>query len=193
MRWAGRPGYLVSAGGRITFTDGEPYFGVALDELADVTRPWYRFGGGVTLRAAGTLCEITFYRPGGTPSPDPSLVDVTLSALGLGVTIATGATHVGCAPWSRGHRHRAEGDEAVAGDSARLRGSHLGIKGSPAVGEGPVVMIDAQRRVSRGERSVTVCPIVRYSHEWRESAARRVSPAHHRKTAVRTCEGSDSV
>jgi hypothetical protein len=79
---------------RITFTDGEPYFDVAFDELTDVTYPWYRFGGGVTLRAAGTLYEITFVRPDGMPSPDPSLVDVALSALGPGVTTATGAAHV---------------------------------------------------------------------------------------------------
>jgi hypothetical protein len=84
----------VGPGGRITFTDGEPYFGVALDELADVTCPWYRFGGGVKLRAAGTLYKITFVRPDGMPSPDPSLVDGALSALGLGLTIATGAAPV---------------------------------------------------------------------------------------------------
>ncbi|MCW0214008.1 MAG: hypothetical protein OJJ54_11675 [Pseudonocardia sp.] len=89
-----RPGYLVSAGGRITFTDGEPHFDVALEEISDVTYPWYWFGGGVKLRAAGTLYKITFVRPNGMPSPDPSLVDAALSALGLGVTIVTGAAHV---------------------------------------------------------------------------------------------------
>ena len=62
-----RPGYLLTAGGRITFIDGEPYFDVAFDELTDVTYPWYRFGGGVKLRAAGTLYKITFVRPDGCP------------------------------------------------------------------------------------------------------------------------------
>jgi hypothetical protein len=89
-----RPGYLLTAGGRITFTAGEPYFDVAFDELTDVTYPWYWFGGGVKLRAAGTLYKITFVRPNGMPSPDPSLVDVALSAVGPGVTTATGAAHV---------------------------------------------------------------------------------------------------
>lgn len=84
----------ITAGGRITFTDGEPYFDVAFDELTDVTYPWYRFGGGVKLRAAGTLYKITFVRPNGMPSPDPSLGDVALSAVGPGVTTATGAAHV---------------------------------------------------------------------------------------------------
>jgi hypothetical protein len=86
-----RPGHLVSAAGRITFTDGEPYVGVALDELADVTCPWYWFGGGVKLRAAGTLYKITLVRPDGMPSPDPSLVG---GVLGLSLTIATGAAPV---------------------------------------------------------------------------------------------------
>ncbi|MEK6441627.1 hypothetical protein [Pseudonocardia sp. T1-2H] len=64
---------------------------VARDEPTDVTCPWYWFGGGVKLRAVGTLYKIAFVRPDGMPSSDPSLVD---GALGPGVTIATGAAHV---------------------------------------------------------------------------------------------------
>jgi hypothetical protein len=97
-----RPGHLVTASGRVTFTDGEPHFDVARDELTDVTCPWYRFGGGVKLRAAGTLYKIAFVRPDGRPSPDPSLVDGAPGALGPGRHDRHRRGPRGCAPWSRG-------------------------------------------------------------------------------------------
>jgi hypothetical protein len=57
----------ITAGGRITFTDGEPYFDVAFDELTDVTYPWYRFGGGVKLRAAERSTRSRSSGPTGCP------------------------------------------------------------------------------------------------------------------------------
>lgn len=88
-----RPGYLVTAGGRIAFTDGEePLFDVPLAEVSGVTYPWYWFGGGFRARIAGTSVKITFVKPNGVPSPNPSALELGLSALGV---VAAGAGHVG--------------------------------------------------------------------------------------------------
>ena len=74
------PGYLATDGTGLTFTSDEPVFDVALRQVTDVSWPWWWFGGGVKLTAAGQRWKITFVRPNGMPPPHPSML-----ATGVGV------------------------------------------------------------------------------------------------------------
>lgn len=90
-----RPGYLVTAEDRIAFTDGETtYFDAPLSQVNDVTYPWYWFGGGFVARVAGEKFKITFVKPNGMPSPNPSALEVGLSVLGVAAAFQ-GVSHVG--------------------------------------------------------------------------------------------------
>jgi hypothetical protein len=90
-----RPGYLVTAAGRIAFTDGEEtLFDLPLAEVSGVTYPWYWFGGGFKARIAGKTVKITFVKPNGMPSPDPSALETGLSVLGVAAAFQ-GVGHVG--------------------------------------------------------------------------------------------------
>jgi hypothetical protein len=95
-----RPGYLVTAATppgppRIAFTDGEEtLFDVPLAEISDVSYPWYWFGGGFKARIAGKTVKITFVKPNGMPSPDPSALEIGLSVLGVAAAFQ-GAGQVG--------------------------------------------------------------------------------------------------
>ncbi|MFR9803040.1 hypothetical protein ACL02T_12150 [Pseudonocardia sp. RS010] len=90
-----RPGYLVAAEKRVAFTDGEEtLFDVPLAEISGVTYPWYWFGGGLKARIAGKTVKITFVKPNGMPSPDPSALELGLSALGVAAAFQ-GVGHVG--------------------------------------------------------------------------------------------------
>jgi hypothetical protein len=76
-------GMLAAGEGRLAFvTAAGPVFSVPITEVGDVTWPWYWFGGGCRLTAAGQQYKITFVRPNGAPDPSPSLLDagVTLGA-----------------------------------------------------------------------------------------------------------------
>ncbi|WP_369132055.1 hypothetical protein [Modestobacter sp. I12A-02662] len=77
------PGYLGAGGGRLTFVSDTPVFDVPLDEVTDVTWPWYWFGGGLKLRADGRLYKVTFVRPNGMPDPDPSMLEAGIGVFGF--------------------------------------------------------------------------------------------------------------
>jgi hypothetical protein len=90
-----RPGYLVTADGRIAFTDGETtYFDAPLSAVTDVKYPWYWFGGGFVARVAGEKVKVTFVKPNGMPSPHPSSLEVGLTVLGVAAAFH-GVSHVG--------------------------------------------------------------------------------------------------
>jgi hypothetical protein len=76
------PGYLGAGGGRLTFVSDTPVFDVPLDEVTDVTWPWYWFGGGFKLRAGGQRYKVTFVRPNGMPDPDPSMLLTGIGVFG---------------------------------------------------------------------------------------------------------------
>lgn len=60
-----RLGILVLEGGRITFSTREgQVFDVPLTSLSAVRFPWYYFGGGVILTAAGQSYRLSFVEPG---------------------------------------------------------------------------------------------------------------------------------
>ena len=60
------PGWLDLTAGRLRFaTPDEVVFDVPLAEVTDIVYPWYYFGGGVKLRAAGELYRISFVLPNG--------------------------------------------------------------------------------------------------------------------------------
>lgn len=60
------PGWLDLTAGRLRFsTPEEIVFDVPLAEVTGVVYPWYYFGGGVKLRAAGTPYRISFVLPNG--------------------------------------------------------------------------------------------------------------------------------
>ncbi|WP_222265732.1 hypothetical protein [Modestobacter marinus] len=77
------PGYLGAGGGRLTFVSDTPVFDVPLDEVTDVTWPWYWFGGGVKLSAGGQRYKVTFVRPNGMPAPDPSMLESAIGVFGF--------------------------------------------------------------------------------------------------------------
>jgi hypothetical protein len=83
------PGFLGAGQGRLTFMSDSPVFDVPMTEVSDVRWPWHWFGGGVKLSAAGTPHKITFVRPNGMPSPNPSVL-----ATGVGVfALLSGTWH----------------------------------------------------------------------------------------------------
>ncbi len=60
------PGWLQHDGTRLRlFTDSDQGFDVAVDQITDVTFPWYYFGGGCKLRVAGRPVRLSFVRPNG--------------------------------------------------------------------------------------------------------------------------------
>jgi hypothetical protein len=54
-----------------------------------VSWPWYWFGGGCKLRAAGQAYKVTFVRPNGMPAPNPSMLQTTIGVFG----VLTGSWH----------------------------------------------------------------------------------------------------
>ena len=57
---------LELADGRLGFTTEEGrVFEAPLEEVTDVTFPWFYFGGGVKLTVAGTRYRLSFVRPNG--------------------------------------------------------------------------------------------------------------------------------
>lgn len=77
------PGYLGAGNGRLTFVSDTPVFDVALHEVTDIAYPWYWFGGGVKLTAAGQPYKITFVRPNGMPPPNPSILNTGVGVFGM--------------------------------------------------------------------------------------------------------------
>ena len=77
------PGYLATAQGGLTFVSDTPVFDVPLSSVSDVSWPWWWFGGGVELTAAGQRWKITFVRPNGMPPPHPSMLDTGVGVFGL--------------------------------------------------------------------------------------------------------------
>jgi hypothetical protein len=59
-------GWLDLTDGRLRFsTPDGVVFDVPLAEITDVEHPWYYFGGGVKLKAAGTAYRLSYVRPNG--------------------------------------------------------------------------------------------------------------------------------
>ncbi|MGY1694002.1 MULTISPECIES: hypothetical protein [unclassified Geodermatophilus] len=77
------PGYLATAQGGLTFVSDTPVFDVPLAAVSDVSWPWWWFGGGLKLTAAGQRWKITFVRPNGMPPPHPSMLDTGVGVFGL--------------------------------------------------------------------------------------------------------------
>ena len=60
------PGWLDLEEGRLRFaTPEEVVFDVPLAEVTALTYPWYYFGGGLKLRAAGQPFRLSFVKPNG--------------------------------------------------------------------------------------------------------------------------------
>jgi hypothetical protein len=67
-------GWLQFEEGRLRFTSlEEVVFDVALADVSAVTFPWYYFGGGVKLRAAGEPFRLSFVKPNGAEYADARL------------------------------------------------------------------------------------------------------------------------
>lgn len=63
-------GWLDLTAGRLRFsTPDEVVFDVAIDMVTDVVWPWYYFGGGVKLSAAGVRYRLSFVLPNGGEYP----------------------------------------------------------------------------------------------------------------------------
>jgi hypothetical protein len=77
------PGYLATAQGGLTFVSDTPVFDVPLSQVTDVSWPWWWFGGGLKLTAAGQRWKITFVRPNGMPPPHPSMLETGAGVFGL--------------------------------------------------------------------------------------------------------------
>ena len=77
------PGYLATAQGGLTFVSDTPVFDVPLSQVTDVSWPWWWFGGGLKLTAAGQRWKITFVRPNGMPPPHPSMLETGVGVFGL--------------------------------------------------------------------------------------------------------------
>jgi len=60
------PGWLDLRQGRLRFVTPETtVFDVATSEISDIVFPWYYFGGGVKLKAAGVPYRLSFVKPNG--------------------------------------------------------------------------------------------------------------------------------
>ena len=77
------PGYLATVRRDLSFVSDEPVFDVALRQVTDVSWPWWWFGGGLKLTAAGQRYAVTFVRPNGMPAPDPSMLQVGVGVFGM--------------------------------------------------------------------------------------------------------------
>jgi hypothetical protein len=63
-------GWLDLTAGRLRFsTSEEVVFDVAVEHVTDVDWPWYYFGGGVKLTAAGVRYRLSFVLPNGGEYP----------------------------------------------------------------------------------------------------------------------------
>jgi hypothetical protein len=63
-------GWLDLTAGRLRFsTPDEVVFDIAVEHVADVDWPWYYFGGGVKLTAAGVRYRLSFVLPNGGEYP----------------------------------------------------------------------------------------------------------------------------
>jgi hypothetical protein len=63
-------GWLDLTAGRLRFaTPDEVVFDVAVEHITDVDWPWYYFGGGVKLTAAGVRYRLSFVLPNGGEYP----------------------------------------------------------------------------------------------------------------------------
>jgi hypothetical protein len=90
------PGALVAGEGRLAFVgDDGPVFNVAMNEVTDVGWPWYWFGGGCRLAAAGEKYKITFVRPNGAPPVSPSLLRSGASLHSMYATLTEGPLPAG--------------------------------------------------------------------------------------------------
>jgi hypothetical protein len=68
-------GWLDLTAGRLRFsTADQVVFDVRTAEVTDVVWPWYYFGGGVKLRAAGEPYRLSFVLPNGGEYPTARLV-----------------------------------------------------------------------------------------------------------------------
>jgi hypothetical protein len=76
------PGYLAGGLGRLAFVSDTPVFDVPMDQVSDVTWPWYWFGGGFKARVGGQLYKVTFVRPNGMPAPDTSMFEAAVGVVG---------------------------------------------------------------------------------------------------------------
>lgn len=64
-------GWLDLTAGRLRFsTPEEVVFDVAVERISDVDWPWYYFGGGVKLTAAGVRYRLSFVLPNGGECPE---------------------------------------------------------------------------------------------------------------------------
>ena len=67
-------GWLDLTAGRLRFSTADKVvFDVPLAEVTNVVWPWYYFGGGVTLRAAGEPYRLSFVLPNGAEYPTARL------------------------------------------------------------------------------------------------------------------------
>ena len=67
-------GWLDLTAGRLRFsTPDQVVFDVPLAQVTDIVWPWYYFGGGVKLRAAGEQYRISFVLPNGAEYPTARL------------------------------------------------------------------------------------------------------------------------
>ena len=67
-------GWLDLTAGRLRFsTPDQIVFDVQIDQVTDVVWPWYYFGGGVKLRAAGEPYRLSFVLPNGAEYPTARL------------------------------------------------------------------------------------------------------------------------
>ena len=67
-------GWLDLTAGRLRFsTADQVVFDVQIAEVTDVVWPWYYFGGGVKLRAAGEPYRLSFVLPNGAEYPTARL------------------------------------------------------------------------------------------------------------------------
>ena len=67
-------GWLDLTAGRLRFsTPDQVVFDVQIDQVTDVVWPWYYFGGGVKLRAAGEPYRLSFVLPNGAEYPTARL------------------------------------------------------------------------------------------------------------------------
>ncbi|MGY1685448.1 MULTISPECIES: hypothetical protein [unclassified Geodermatophilus] len=77
------PGFLATDGRGLAFVGDTPVFDVPLDAVTDVSWPWWWFGGGLRLSAAGQRWKVTFVRPNGMPPPQPSVLASSVGTVGV--------------------------------------------------------------------------------------------------------------
>ncbi len=89
------PGWLDVHDGCLRFsTPQEVVFDVPLAEITSVNYPWYYFGGGVKLKAAGTPYRLSFVKPNGAEYATARGLAAVGSLASLGI-VATKASDIG--------------------------------------------------------------------------------------------------